>query len=145
MNENAIVRISDNNPEFTTIIANSTEEKIRLYNSVQNPTEKVSDYINREFTFKDIYMEKATYVSEDGVITEGVKTVLIAEDGHGILANSNGVANSLYQILKIFGMPDEWGGNMKVSVLQIETPNGRYFKLKVVAIVPDEAEKANKK
>ncbi len=135
---NEIVRISDKNPEFTTIIANSTEEKIRLYNSVQNPTEKVSDYINREFEFKDIYMEKAQYINEDGVITDGVKTVLIAPDGHGILANSNGVANSLYQILKIFGMPDEWGGYMKVTVLQIETPNGRYFKLKVIGISEEE-------
>lgn len=129
---NEIVRISDQNPEFTTIIADSVEAKMKLYNAVENPTEKVSDYINREFCFTDIYMEKAQYISEEGVITEGVKTVLIAPDGHGILANSNGIANSLYKILKIFGMPAEWSAAMKCSVKQVETPNGRYFKLEVL-------------
>lgn len=136
---NEIVRISDSNPEFTTILADSVEAKMKLYNAVENPTEKVSDYINREFTFNDIYMEKAQYINEEGVITEGVKTVLIAPDGHGILANSNGIANSLYKILKIFGMPHEWEGCMKCKVKQIETPNGRYFKLEVIGF-----EKVNK-
>lgn len=138
--ENAIMRISDNNPQFTTLIAKSVKDKVTLYNAIQNPTEKVSDYINKRFQFVNIYMEKAQYVNDEGVVTDGVKTILIAPDGHGILANSQGVANSLYQILQIFGLPDEWedfGGVMTVEVKQIETKNGRYFKLEVVDTTED--------
>lgn len=135
MNQNAIMRISDNNPQFTTLIANSVRDKVTLYNAVQNPTEKVSDYINKRFQFVNVYMEKAQYVDEEGVVTNGVKTILIAPDGHGILANSQGIANSLYQIFQIFGLPEEWdelGGVMTCEVKQIETTKGRYFKLEVI-------------
>ena len=126
-----IQRIDDINKSMTTMECNTTADKKIFFNAVQNPASKVSDYINKEITIKDVYMEQAEYEGDEGV-TKGVKTVIITPDGEGILANSMGVARALYGIFDIFGMPSEWDGPMTVMVKQVETPKGRYFKFEVV-------------
>lgn len=126
-----IQRIDDVNKSMTTMECNTTADKKIFFNAVQNPSSKVSDYINREITIKDVYMEQAEYDGDEGV-TKGVKTVIITPDGEGILANSMGVARALYGIFDIFGMPSEWDEPMTVVVKQVETPKGRYFKFEVV-------------
>lgn len=125
-----IQRIDDINKSMTTMDCSTTEQKKIFFNAVQNPTSKVSDYINKQITIKDVYMEQAEYEGDEGV-TKGVKTVIITPDGEGILANSMGVARALYGIFDIFGMPSEWDEPMTVMVKQVETPKGRYFKFEV--------------
>lgn len=126
-----IQRIDDINKSMTTMECNTTADKKIFFNAVQNPSSKVSDYINKTITIKDVYMEQAEYEGDEGV-TKGVKTVIITPDGDGILANSMGVARALYGIFDIFGMPSEWDEPMTVMVKQVETPKGRYFKFEVV-------------
>lgn len=126
-----IQRIDDINKSMTTMECKTTADKKIFFNAVQNPSSKVSNYINKEITIKDVYMEQAEYEGDEG-ITKGVKTVIITPDGEGILANSMGVARALYGIFDIFGMPSEWDEPMTVMVKQVETPKGRYFKFEVV-------------
>ena len=126
-----VQRIDDVNKSMTTMDCNTREEKKLFYNAVQNPTAKVSDFINKTLTIADVYMEQAEYNDDQGTTT-GIKTVIITPDGQGILANSMGIAKALYGIFDIFGMPSEWDEPMTVEVKQVETPKGRYFKLEVV-------------
>ena len=125
-----IQRISNDNESLCTMELNSFEDRKAFFNAVQNPTSKVSDYINKRITIQDVYMEKAEYTDDNGV-TQGVKTVIITPEGEGILANSMGIAKALYGIFDIFGMPSSWNEPMTVEVKQVETPKGRYFKLEV--------------
>lgn len=126
-----VQRIDDVNKSMTTMECNTREEKKLFYNAVQNPTAKVSDFINKTLTIADVYMEQAEYNDDQGTTT-GIKTVIITPEGQGILANSIGIAKALYGIFDIFGMPSEWDEPMTVEVKQVETPKGRYFKLEVV-------------
>lgn len=126
-----VQRIDDVNKSMTTMECNTREEKKLFYNAVQNPTAKVSDFINKTLTIADVYMEQAEYNDDQGTTT-GIKTVIITPEGQGILANSMGIAKALYGIFDIFGMPSEWDEPMTVEVKQVETPKGRYFKLEVV-------------
>ena len=125
-----IQRISNDNESICTMELNSFEDRKAFFNAVQNPTSKVSDYINKRITIQDVYMEKAEYTDDNGT-TQGVKTVIITPEGEGILANSMGIAKALYGIFDIFGMPSSWNEPMTVEVKQVETPKGRYFKLEV--------------
>lgn len=130
--KNAIQRINDENQSLCTMVVATTEDKKAFYNATQNPTHKVSEFINQPITIRDVYMEKASYVDEDtGIVTDGVKTIIITPEGEGILANSMGVARSLYALFDIFGLPSEWEEPLTVIVKQVETPNGRYFKFEV--------------
>lgn len=128
----AVTRIDkEENQSLCTMVTETTAEKKMFYNAVQNPSSKVADYINKDITIKDVYMEKAFYEDGDGGMVEGVKTIIITPEGNGILANSNGVAKSLFALFDIFGMPSEWEEPLTVTVRQIEVPSGRYFKLEV--------------
>lgn len=139
----AMQKISESNPMFTTMRVETKQEKARFYNVVQNPTHKMSEYINKEIKIADVYMERVILEREDEVELDGektkverslpaVKTVIITPEGEGILAHSTGIAESLYSIFTIFGLPSEWDEPLTVRLLQIETPKGRYFKFEVV-------------
>lgn len=133
-----LARITNENPTFCSMVVTNREERKAFYNAVQNCDKKVSDYINKEITFKHVYLEKTEVMEKDrtgnptGVINEAVKIVLILEDGTGIASTSKGVLTSLYAMFKIFGTPDTWDEPMTCVVRQIETAKGRTFKLEVV-------------
>lgn len=130
--KNAIKRISDENQSLCTMAVATTEDKKAFYNATQNPAHKISEFIDKSITIRDVYMEKATYVDEDtGIVTDGVKTVIITPEGEGILAQSMGVARSLYALFDIFGLPSEWEEPLTVIVKQVDTQNGLYYKFEV--------------
>lgn len=137
--KNEIVRINEETPVYCSLVANTRAEKAVLYNAVENPSHKLSEFINKEIEFVNVHMEKIQLMEKDengnetGVIHDCVKTVLITPSGEGIICNSNGIVRSLYSLFSIFGTPETWGDEpMKVIVKQIETPKGRTFKLEVV-------------
>lgn len=126
-----VQRIDDMNQSICTMNVETRQEKVTFYNAVQNPSHKLSEFVNKEIRIKDVYMEKAEYNSDEGK-TEGVKTIIITPEGESILANSEGIANSLYSIFDIFGMPSEWGDEpLTVVVRQVEVAKGIYYKLEV--------------
>lgn len=136
---NAIVRITEDNPTYQSLVPTSLEERITFYNALENPTDKLSSYINKRVKFSNVYMEQIIMYDKDD---EGkpipntekptVKTVLITPDGKGILSTSMGVARSLYTMFQVFGTPDTWDAPMEVIVQQVEIGKNRTFKLKVV-------------
>jgi hypothetical protein len=135
---NELMRITDENPTYCSMVVSNREQQKAFYNAVQNCDKKMSDYINKELTFTDVYMEKTEVMEKDakgnptGVIQDAVKIVLILEDGTGVVSTSKGILTSLYAMFRIFGTPDLWEEPMTVCVKQIETTKGRTFKLEVV-------------
>lgn len=129
-----IQRISDDNPTYCSLAAETKEEQAVIYNAMQNPTHKLSDFINQRVTFSNVFMEQVEITDEDGeeIPVKAVRTVLITPDGEGIVATSNGVARSMYNLFKIFGTPENWEDDMSVIVRQVETARGRTFKLEVI-------------
>lgn len=129
-----IQRITDDNPMYCSMAAESKEEQAIIYNAMQNPTHKLSEFINQRVTFSNVFMEQVEITDEedDGVTRKAVRTVLITPEGEGIVATSNGVARSMYNLFKIFGTPESWEDSMSVIVRQVETAKGRTFKLEVI-------------
>ena len=133
-----LMRITDANPTFCSMTVESKKEKIAFYNAVLNCDNKISDYINKRFSFNNVYLEKTEVMEKDkdgnptGVINDAVKIVLIQPDGKGIVSTSKGILTSLYALFQIFGTPDQWDEPMEVEVKQIETAKGRTFKLEAV-------------
>lgn len=137
--KNEIVRLTEETPVYCSLVAESRKEKAILYNAVENPSHKISEFINKNIKFINVHLEKVQFMEKDengeptGVVHDGIKTVLITPEGEGIICNSNGIARSLFSMFQIFGTPDTWDGEpMEVTVKQIETPKGRTFKLEVV-------------
>lgn len=129
-----IQRITDENPMYCSMAAETKEEQAIIYNAMQNPTHKLSEFINQRVTFSNVFMEQVEITDEedDEVTRKAVRTVLITPEGEGIVATSNGVARSMYNLFKIFGTPECWEDSMSVIVRQVETAKGRTFKLEVI-------------
>lgn len=135
---NELARITDSNPTYCSMVIENRQQQKDFYNAVQNCDKKIGDFINKELTFRDVYMEKTEVMEKDakgnptGVIQDAVKIVLILEDGTGVVSTSKGILTSLYAMFRIFGTPDTWEEPMTCLVKQIETTKGRTFKLEVI-------------
>lgn len=132
---NELARVNAENPVFTTMVCETMDDKKVFYNAVENPVGKISDLINKELKLTNVYMQflESAYVNEDtGEVSDGVKVVLIDERGQGWFTRSKGIVQSLQNIFTVFGFPQEWGEPLTVLVRQVDTANGRTFKLEVV-------------
>lgn len=139
MNTNALIRISDENPTYSSLVPTTRKEKVAFYNAVESPEFRLNAFINKEFEFSNVYMEKTLIAEKDeegnptGVMHDAVKIVFITPEGKGILSTSMGILRSLYGIFSIFGTPDTWGNEpMKVVVKQVELGKNRTFRLEVI-------------
>lgn len=132
---NEIIKVSDFSNDdfvFTSMSLSTIEEKKIFHNATQNPEFKVSDFINKSFICKDIFMHKSLIHNDDGEVSEVIQTIFVTPDGKGILSNSIGVAKSVVSIINIFGEPSEWGfEGLELEVKEINFKNGRYFKVLV--------------
>lgn len=137
--KNAIIRINEENPAYTSMTVTTKEERKAFYNAVENPEHKLSEFINKKVTFSNVSMEMSQVQARDDAgnpipdtFNPAVKTVLVTPDGKGIISTSMGVARALYSMFQIFGTPDTWDEPMTVVVKQIEIGKNRTFKLEVV-------------
>lgn len=133
-----LTNINDENLNYCSMVATTRDEKKIIFNAVDNPTARLSNFINKQLTFSNVSMVATEIMEKDedgnptGVINKCVKTVLITPDGQGIISTSMGVARSLFAMFRIFGLPDEWDEPMTVEVKQVEIGKNRTFKLEVI-------------
>lgn len=136
---NELMNIKDTNFEYTSMQIASMEDKKKFYNAVENPTHKLSEFINKEIVIKDVSMV-ATQVQERDDLgnpipehySDTIKTVIVTPEGDGIISTSMGLARALVSMFRIFGMPDTWDEPLRCTVKQVDVGKNRTFKLEVV-------------
>lgn len=130
---NTLARLTDDNPTVCTMVATTMDEKKRLYNATANPSKKLGDLINTEIRLAHIYMQKTEMMDEDtGIVETAVKTILITEEGEGIITHSKAIVSDLQAICAIFGTPDEWDEPVTVRVKMVSSGKGNAYKLEMV-------------
>lgn len=108
---------------YCSLKADTTEDKVKIFNAMNNPENKLSDCINQVIALKDIYMEKTLINRKDdagiptGEVDEGVRVVLIDEDGVSYQSMATGVIQAVSRLVMLFGKPT-WDDPIKVKVLQ---------------------------
>lgn len=134
---NEIMALMNEEKEYYTTLDMSTKEgrKDLLILSQNEPDSKVSDYIGKQITFTDVYMEKVSVEDsvKKGKYVDAIRTVIRTPDGETITATSEGFAKSVLMIINCLGKPSEWEEEYFFEVRQVETRmNRRYFKLQLV-------------
>lgn len=135
MNEVANIReeLNGEMSAYCSMTAETKEDKIKLYNAVNNTEDTVAKHINEVIEIKDIYCEMTEITDkETGEITLLPRTVLIDSEGKGYNAVAKGVFNSVKQILALFGDPKGWTEPLKVKVRQKATAKGNTNYLEIV-------------
>lgn len=118
---------------FTTLPNKTYEDKVALYNAMQNPDETIKSMINKEFDIVDVTCQFVDFEDEDtGEIRSTPQIIITSSSGITYKATSNGVYNALQQIFNIFGHPSTWESPITVTPLEVPCKGGSYTTLKVV-------------
>lgn len=99
---------------YCSLNADTDEKRKLIFNSVNSPTHKLSDAINKEIKVKHIYIETVDMhiTDDDGNQTADFKPmarmILIDENGESYSTSSTGVINSMRRIVGMYGDPNNW-------------------------------------
>lgn len=106
--------------QFCSITANTQKEKLRLYNVMNTPDERLAECVNKELHITDVFVEVVQIRSETtGEINSCPRIILVDKDGKSYVAVSIGVFNSLKKLMSAFGVP-RWNEPVIIIPKQIK-------------------------
>ena len=117
---------------FCSICNDDIDSKIIMFNAVNNPDYKISDFINKTISIKDVYVTSIETLDKNS--EELVKLpfiVIIDKDNKSYSCASYGILSALKKITDIFGYPT-YTPELYVKIEQRNTKNGN----KVLNLVP---------
>ena len=126
MSEKITVLNDLNCPESYCSLKGATrEEKMAMYNAVNSPDYKLSDFTGKVIEIKDVVIEQVQLTEESsGEVKNQARVVLIDVKGKSYQCVSNGIYNSIKKIIAIFGEPT-WDEPVNVEVQNLSTAKGR--------------------
>ena len=101
MANNELMVTSANGKVFSTIKAETKEDKKKLYNALQNCDVMIKDIPGQQITFDGVYINEyqKSELKDDGTPRIGHKTILFGTDGKTYITTSNYFFNSISQII----------------------------------------------
>ena len=131
--------------QYCSFAPSTQEEKIRLFNAVMNPDERIKDHVNETITIKDFIVEIVTLDKKDEsgktmvddetgeVIQQAAPRIIILDDkGKSYTATSIGMFSALKRIVGIFGEPNTWKKPVKVKIKMISRGTRNMLNLEMV-------------
>lgn len=116
---------------FTSLSANTDEEKGNLFNAINNPDKRLADCINTVIKAKDLFIEIVNCTNEEtGEVTACPRIVIIDDKGVSYQAVSLGIYSALKKIIQIFGAPT-WSTPIKLEVKQVTKGTRKMLTLNV--------------
>lgn len=114
---------------YSSIKANTVEEKKNVYNALEKCDVLLNDIVGTEINVKDFYIEerhKEEVNEETGEVKSVVKyrTILFDTDGKTYATGSYGVYNALRRICLVYGEPT-WTEGVMVKVEKKPIGNGK--------------------
>ena len=130
--------------QFCSFSPDDVAGKVKLYNAINSPDERLSDFINTPITIRDVVVSKVKlsekvesenenpFIPEETAnVREGFRVVIIDVEGKSYTATSTGIYNSVSTLRSIFGGLHFEDG-LKAMVKQIKTKNGKTLTLALV-------------
>lgn len=103
-----------------------------VYNAMNNPTYKLSDFINKKIKVENVLIEVNDIMDEEtGELTRAPRVVLIAPDGTSYSAISKGIFNSVKNAYAALGEAP-WSGGIEFEVKQQKVGRGNMLTLQMV-------------
>ena len=102
----------------------SREAQSKFYNAMNNPENRVSDFINKTIAVQDVLIEMRDIVNDEtGELSRVPRVVLIDEKGAGYQATSVGIYNAVRNAFIAFG-PAPWNPPLNFTIKQRTIKNG---------------------
>lgn len=108
------------------------EQRKTVYNAMNNPTHKVSDFINKKIKVQDVLIESLDIMNDEtGEIDRVPRIVLIDPEGVSYVATSKGIFNAIKNAYTAFG-PAPWNPAIDFMVKQVAVGRGSMLTLEMV-------------
>ena len=127
-----LTNVTERKTMFCSFIAETPEQKKKLFNAMNSADAKLSSMIGEKITIVDVYCETVTIINEEsGEKQVAPRVVFIDKNGKSYTSTSFGIFNSLKKLIAVYGMPT-WPQGVNVKVKQIERGINRIYTLEVV-------------
>lgn len=111
------------NPSFTSIKAQSEEDKIKLLNALENCDFLLNDVAPTEIAVKDVFVQQ--YEKEiDGETKTKYRTILFDTEGKSYVTTSSYFFFSMSKIFNVLGTPDTWSKPYTFEIYKKAIKNG---------------------
>lgn len=118
---------------FYSIKPVTPADKIKLYNAINTPDQRLADHINTVIEVKDVLVEIVELENDTtGELQKCPRIILIDKDGVSYQCVSVGIMSGLKRIFKLFGEPT-WEIPVKMKIKQITKGKKQMLSLEVVA------------
>ena len=114
-----------NNKVYCSLHVETTEEKKKLFNTLESCDLLLNDCVGQVIAIKDVYVEEKQVQDEEGNLKTKFRTILFDEVGQTYATGSYGIYNILRKIFAIYGTPDTWSEPLKVEVSKKNIGNGK--------------------
>lgn len=117
--QNFVTDLTQRETAFCSMVAETNQEKAKLFVAMNNPEHRLGDCINMTIKAKDLFCEVVTCVNkETGESRKCPRIVIIDDKGEGYQAVSMGVYSAMKKLIAIFGAPT-WSEPIPIKVKQV--------------------------
>lgn len=116
---------------------NNRVESVRVFNAMNNPTDRVANHINETIEVQDYLIEMTeiedtdTYGNGLGSYSVVPRVVLVASDGTSYQAVSYGIANAVRNVVMVCG-DAPWQPPVQLKIKQVPTKRGSMLTVDMV-------------
>lgn len=123
----------------TSLRANHNDRaaSVRVFNAMNNPTDRVASHINETIEIQDYLVEMVEIEDTDsygnglGTFSVVPRVVLVAPDGTSYQATSYGIANAVRNVAMVCG-DAPWNPPVQLKVKQVPTKRGSMLTVDMV-------------
>lgn len=124
MNDTVLYDLT-NSESYCSIRGDSREALVAMYNAINSPDHKLSDFVGKKLNIKDISIERVDNMNDEtGEMVANARVVLIDENGESYTCVSSGIYSAIKKLVSVFGEPT-WEPALPVEVQNLSTKKGR--------------------
>lgn len=124
MNDTVLYDLT-NSESYCSIKGDSREALVAMYNAINSPDHKLSDFVGKKLNIKDISIERVDNMNDEtGEMVANARVVLIDENGESYTCVSSGIYSAIKKLVSVFGEPT-WEPALPVEVQNLSTKKGR--------------------
>lgn len=122
---NTVLYDLNNAESYCSIKGDTREAKVAMYNAINSPDHKLSDFVGKKLNIKDISIERVENPSDEtGEMIANARVVLIDENGESYTCVSSGIYSAIKKLVAVFGEPT-WEPALPVEIQNLSTKRGR--------------------
>lgn len=122
---NTVLTDLNNTESYCSIKGDTREALVAMYNAINSPDHKLSDFVGKKLNIKDISIERVENMNDEtGDMVANARVVLIDENGESYTCVSSGIYSAIKKLVAVFGEPT-WEPALPVEIQNLSTKKGR--------------------